>query len=65
LMAAQYKGPDAKGQKKADVKFIDVPEDYANPETSGIKTTINKGANTYDIVIKGTARPKRKPGPQG
>jgi hypothetical protein len=33
-------------------KVIDVPAKYANPTTSGITTTINKGANTYDIVIK-------------
>jgi hypothetical protein len=32
-------------------KLIDVPGQYADPSTSGIKTTINKGANTYNIVI--------------
>jgi hypothetical protein len=32
-------------------KMIDVPAKYADPTTSGITTTINKGANTFDIVI--------------
>jgi hypothetical protein len=32
-------------------KFIDVPEKYFDPEKSGVKTTVTKGANTYDIVI--------------
>jgi hypothetical protein len=30
---------------------IDVPAKYGDPNTSGIKTTINPGANTFDIVI--------------
>ena len=32
-------------------KMINVPAKYANPATSGIKTTVNKGPNTFDIVI--------------
>jgi hypothetical protein len=32
-------------------KIVDVPKQYADPASSGIKTTIKKGANTYDIVI--------------
>jgi hypothetical protein len=32
-------------------QVIDVPDKYFNPNTSGIKTTINPGANTFDIVI--------------
>jgi len=32
-------------------KVIDIPPKYANPTTSGITTTINKGENTYNIVI--------------
>jgi hypothetical protein len=31
--------------------FRDVPAKYGNPDTSGFTTAINKGANTYDIVI--------------
>ncbi len=36
---------------KAPPRIIDVPAKYGNPTTSGIKTTINKGLNTFDIVI--------------
>ncbi len=41
----------SQGKAKAAPKIIDVPAKYANPKSSGIKTTINKGKNTYDIVI--------------
>jgi len=47
-----YQGPDAKGKGKViGLKFVAVPVKYSNPDTSGIKTTINKGQNTYDIDI--------------
>jgi|SRR5579875_1148989 len=36
---------------KGAPRIIDVPAKYADPATSGIKTTINKGLNTFDIVI--------------
>jgi hypothetical protein len=36
---------------KAPPRIIDVPAKYADPNKSGIKTTINKGPNTFDIVI--------------
>jgi hypothetical protein len=39
------------GKAKAAGKMIDVPKQFADPAKSGIKTTVNKGANTYDIVI--------------
>jgi hypothetical protein len=32
-------------------RIIDVPARYASPDTSGITTTVNKGENTFDIVI--------------
>jgi hypothetical protein len=32
-------------------KAIDVPAKFGDPNTSGIKTTIEKGENKYDIVI--------------
>ena len=32
-------------------KFVDVPEKFFNPETSGLTTTIAKGPNTFDIKI--------------
>ena len=51
-MAQSYKGPEGKGKARASLpRFIDVPERYADPETSGIKTTVQKGDNTYDIVM--------------
>jgi hypothetical protein len=33
-------------------KIIDLPSKYFDPTTSGIHTTVNKGSNTYDVVIK-------------
>lgn len=47
-----YKGPDGKGRGKADVKFVDVPEKFADPATSGLKHTLAAGENKHDIVIK-------------
>lgn len=44
--------PNAKGGKRAlPPKIIDVPKKYQDPQTSGITTSINKGANTFDIAI--------------
>jgi len=38
--------------KEGDVpKVLDLPAKYQDPMKSGIKTTVNKGANTFDIVI--------------
>jgi hypothetical protein len=33
------------------LKFISVPAKYAEPDTSGITTTIKRGKNTFDIVL--------------
>ena len=41
-----------KSNRIAQPKFMDVPEKYFNPETSGITTTIERGANGYEIVIR-------------
>lgn len=41
----------SQGKGKATVRIIDVPSRFAEPAKSGIKTTINKGANVFDIVI--------------
>ncbi len=42
----------AKGVSTGHVlKFIAVPAKYAEPDTSGITTTIKKGKNTFDIVL--------------
>ncbi len=37
--------------KEAVPKIPSVPTRYADPSTSGIKTTVAKGENKYDIVI--------------
>jgi hypothetical protein len=50
-MAQSYQGPEAKGAKKANLRFVEVPKKYHDPETSGLTTTINKGPNTFDITI--------------
>jgi hypothetical protein len=43
----------AKSQGRATVapRLIDVPSRFGDPATSGITTTINKGENTFDIMI--------------
>jgi hypothetical protein len=42
----------AQSKSKAPVpRVIDLPRKYFDPATSGIKTTVNKGENTFDIVI--------------
>jgi hypothetical protein len=44
--------PNAKGGKRAvPPKVVDVPKKYQDPQTSGFRTTINKGSNTYDVTI--------------
>jgi hypothetical protein len=42
---------ESKGKGKTRLRFVGVPPKYFEPETSGLKTTIQKGVNTYDIVI--------------
>jgi hypothetical protein len=41
----------SQGKPKAMPKMVDVPKKYFEPETSGLKTNVNKGPNTYDIAI--------------
>ncbi|MEO2091495.1 MAG: hypothetical protein ABGY75_18720, partial [Gemmataceae bacterium] len=54
-------GPEGKaGRKKTAVKFTDIPEQFYEPDKSGLKTTVNKGSNTYDIVIPKGSAPKGK-----
>jgi hypothetical protein len=33
------------------LKFISVPAKFADPNTSGVTTTIKRGKNTFDIVL--------------
>jgi hypothetical protein len=39
------------GKAKAPPRVIDVPDKYADPVKSGLKTTINSGENDFDVVI--------------
>jgi len=52
-MSRTYKGPKGEGAAGggAPPKFVSVPGKFADAETSGLQTTVNAGANTYDIVI--------------
>lgn len=51
IMGSVNKGPEAKGKGKTDIKFLEVPAKFADPTTSGIKFTVNKGSNTFNIEI--------------
>jgi hypothetical protein len=52
LMSGYYQGPEAKKKGiSAPPRVVNVPAKYADPKTSGITTTINDGANTFDIKI--------------
>ncbi len=42
---------ESKGKGRSPSRFVDVPAKYHDQETSGLKTTVTKGVNTYDIVI--------------
>jgi len=42
---------ESKGKGRSPSKFVDMPAKYHDQETSGLKTTVKKGVNTYDIVI--------------
>jgi hypothetical protein len=50
-MSRGARGGDPREMKMAPLKFVDVPGKYADPETSGLKTTTSKGENTFDVVI--------------
>jgi len=50
-MASSYKGPGKGGSRVPPPRFLSVPAKFAEPETSGITTTVKKGVNTFDIVI--------------
>jgi hypothetical protein len=49
FMTKSMSGASKKGGKAP--KFTQVPEKYHEPATTTLKTTINKGPNTYDIKI--------------
>jgi len=48
--AARAQAMAARADRVA-LKFVDVPAKYRDPINSGIKTTVVKGTNTFDIVI--------------
>ena len=50
-MAQSYKGPGSKGGGGPPPRFLSVPSKYAEPENSGLTTTVRKGNNTFDIVL--------------
>jgi hypothetical protein len=41
----------SQGKGKGAPRIVDVPSKFADPAKSGIKTTISKGENKFDIVI--------------
>jgi len=41
----------SKGKAKGLPKVVELPAKFQNPGQSGIKTTVNKGANEFNIVI--------------
>ncbi len=49
-------GQGKSGRKKVNVQMIHVKEQYADPEKSGLKTTVNAGANTYNIELPASAK---------
>jgi hypothetical protein len=52
-MAAGAASADPNAPKKINMpKFVNVPEKFFDPATSGLKTTVQKGDNTYDIKIE-------------
>jgi hypothetical protein len=52
MMNAANKGPGVKYKGKVfGLKFVSVPKKYHDPGTSGFKTTVAKGTNTYDIDV--------------
>jgi hypothetical protein len=40
-----------KGKRMTLPRVVEVPAKYGSPASSGIKTTINRGKNTFNIVI--------------
>jgi hypothetical protein len=41
----------SQGKAKGAPRIVEVPNRFADPAKSGIKTTVNKGTNTFDIAI--------------
>ena len=43
--------PKAKGKKTVTPKLVEVPKKYHSPDTSGLTTKTQTGANQYDIKL--------------
>src|SRR5262245_21730356 len=41
----------SQGKARGAPRIVEVPDKYADPVKSGIKTTISKGENEFDVVI--------------
>jgi hypothetical protein len=53
IMAQNQAAADPSKSKRISApRFVDVPEKYFDPETSGITTKVEKGVNTFDIPLK-------------
>jgi hypothetical protein len=53
MAAGAYQGPEAKGRGKVkNLKFVNVPEKYFDPASSGLSTSVAVGTNTYDITLQ-------------
>lgn len=48
----KIQGMKASGQKGPFPKVPSIPAKYSDPAKSPLKTTVNKGANTFDIVME-------------
>jgi hypothetical protein len=48
--------PEKAGRKKVNVQLINIKEQYFDPEKSGLKTTVNKGPNTFNIELPASAK---------
>jgi hypothetical protein len=49
-------GPEGKsGRKKVNVKMTHLKDKFFDPTTSGLKTTVKAGANTFDIELPAAA----------
>jgi hypothetical protein len=51
MQGGAYKGLDGKGRGRTTVKFVDVPEKFYDPQSSGIKTNVSAGTNKFDITV--------------
>jgi len=51
MQGGMYTGPDGKKAKRVNLDYNQVPKKFHTPETTTITTTLNKGENTFDIVV--------------